>query len=652
MKKEILFTTSKEDIYDCLLKLGIDEEDTQKLLDVFNLEVLYLLENDPEKLFSVVKRKTILSARLEYAKQYFANEYFLSLSTSFTDNEIMEIYKNASLMNLSLNEVIKNPFLIYDEKISFTNLITFANTNCTLKDNDPYKIKAALLAVLYSHKNACYVNDLIKDKTASKLLNLYSESIYIKTKDLYAIASTLLDGKQRVKDFSAALNRLGFERKVFISFICGDYAASLTKFAKAEKVIADKINTILERDIKNRDNIFAYIQKAEAELGVVLSYEQENAVKMALSSPISLITGGAGTGKTSIQKVISEAYEHMEDNPCITLLAPTGQAAKRMMADTGRPAYTIHSKLGINPSTYTSDKEVVLNGLIIVDEASMIDLTLFKVLISHLDINSQLVLIGDVNQLPPVNLGEIFDELTRCKKIPHVHLYKVYRQVEDSPILYNSARISLGKSDFIYDNNFKFIDNLDTLEETFYNVYRDCVLEDGLENVICLTAYREHGKLSVNSLNKGLQKLLLDTHNLKSIKINNNLFYEGDKVCFLKNAYGLTNGDTGYIKEILNDKKIVCEFNNIFYTIENKALNYIDLAYAQTVHKSQGSQYKTVIFICDKKQKNMLSKKLIYTGVTRAKTKIIILGSKDTFSAAVAKKEEKEKLSNLRYWIN
>lgn len=388
-----------------------------------------------------------------------------------------------------------------------------------------------------------------------------------------------------------------------------------------------------ERKLSTFNNVDEILEKAQAELGILLSSEQEDAVRMALASPISVITGGPGTGKTAVQKVLIEAYKWGTRNKEVRLIAPTGQAAKRMTESTGYPASTIHKALGIttgDPLRNTWMDEVIDEELIIADEASMIDEKLFLRLLRSVKQESRLIVVGDVNQLPAIGIGCCLSELIRAESVPVTRLTKVFRQADDSPIAYNAARIKSGENEFIMNDNFRFhelsaADNFGkSLADVICDEYVEAVQRDGIDNVICLTAFRQFTDTGVDALNVRLRKLVRPelTDDTPHTEYNGKIFYAGDKVVYLQNKEPLVNGDVGKILKVLKTK-ITCQFGDEIVELKPKEIKHLDLAYAQTVHKSQGGEYKTVIMVADRKHKRMLTKELVYTAVTRAKENLI-----------------------------
>ena len=363
-----------------------------------------------------------------------------------------------------------------------------------------------------------------------------------------------------------------------------------------------------------------------------LDEEQEKAVLKCMSCNLLVITGGPGTGKTHTINNIVKSIKSINKSFC--LLAPTGKAADRMAELTGEETFTIHRKLKIND--YMESEEEITEDFCIVDESSMLDLELALKLFSSISDNTKLILVGDVNQLPSVGVGQVFKDIIDSKLIDVITLNKIHRQSKNSKIkevancIINELPIDYNTTD-----DFEFIFEDDTEK------IRDYILEcSKIPNSQILTTQHE---------------TILGTENLNLLIQNEdnliNGFKVGDKVIQTINNYDLDvfNGNIGTVRETGETvikgnltKYVIVDFKNI-----NKSITYLDkdikeleLAYVLTVHKSQGSEFETVIIPIHKTIDFMLNKNLIYTGITRSKKKLILIGQKEVF-------EEKIKVSGL-----
>ena len=406
--------------------------------------------------------------------------------------------------------------------------------------------------------------------------------------------------------------------------------------ASAEHNAAKKIARLITQDFSIDKNIYGLVYYAEASKGIKLSLEQGEAVRTALTHPVSIITGGPGTGKTSVQKVLIEAYQNISTKP-VKLLAPTGKAAKRMTESTGFPASTIHKAIGLGYFGEVRAKRDLEAGLIIVDESSMLDARLLDKLIEKVPMGTRLVFVGDVDQLPSVGAGDTLNALIESGEIPVSRLTITFRQGAGSNIADDAARIKRGNPNILLSKDVQFIET-EEIAKTVASEYEKAVKRDGIENVCCLTAFKQTTDTGSNKLNNLLRETLYGKSDKKRTFIDGTPVYEGDRVMFTQNALGLVNGDIGVVKEIKHGT-LICEFDGNEVTIEGEYRKALEPAYALTVHKSQGSEYKTVILVMDLKHKRMLKRNLVYTGVTRAKENLVFVGEKEAFNTAVLTKD-------------
>lgn len=414
------------------------------------------------------------------------------------------------------------------------------------------------------------------------------------------------------------------------------------KMAVAEYNAAKDIVRLSRKKIAV-DNIYEIVYNAEAKMGIKLSLEQGEAVRTALTSSVSVITGGPGTGKTSVQKVLIESYKQTSNLPVI-LLSPTGKAAKRMTESTNYPASTIHKALGLGYSGEVQREVKLYAGLIIVDEASMIDAKLLEALVAKIPDGCRVVFVGDIDQLPSVGAGTVLHSLIDSG-IPVSRLTITFRQSGDSNIADDAARVRLGDPNILLADDVQFIEDED-IADAVARVYKELVDERGIENVCCLTAFKRSTETGSNRLNARLRETLYGGSDKKRTFVDGTPIYVGDRVMFTENQLGLVNGDIGVVKDI-DRGDIICDFDGNQVTISGEHRKNLEPAYALTVHKSQGSEYENVILVMDNKHKRMLKRNLVYTGITRAKKKLILIGEKSAFETAVLTKDSQRRTSRL-----
>ena len=418
----------------------------------------------------------------------------------------------------------------------------------------------------------------------------------------------------------------------------------LTKSAdEAEYKTAKLLRRFVDFDDPRRSEYPAALAKYMKENSTVrLSEKQQAAVLKALSSQIAVITGGPGTGKTTIAKALISTYLMVngEDTP-VTLMSPTGKASQRLSESTGMPAQTIHKSLGIGMSDGDAAPEArmkVRKGLLVIDESSMIDAFLMDSLMESIENSVKVIFVGDVNQLPSVGPGEVLRDMIVSGIVPTAKLTETFRQKGGSLIIDNALKINEGKTDLKYDGKtFAFVPVKSEQEalKAIVKLYKYEVSRLGVENVCILTPLRRNHTVSV----EGLNTILQDTCNparegLPQAKVNGKVFRLNDRIIQMKNTDIASNGDIGVITEIKPARFGGAEFTIKFsdsriYTYHTEDMNCVDLAYCMTIHKSQGSEYRSVIMPFLSSQVCPLFKRnLIYTGVTRAKETCILVGDK------------------------
>ena len=364
---------------------------------------------------------------------------------------------------------------------------------------------------------------------------------------------------------------------------------------------------------------------------------------MVFKNPISIITGGPGTGKTTVLKVI--LYIHgLKCKSEVQLMAPTGRAARRMSESTGNSnASTMHMALGLLGEDYTTDFAYLEAGFVNVDESSMVDMHLAYEFFRRVKRNTRILLVGDVDQLPSVGAGDVFRELIRCGLIPVTVLDLVYRQGSASSIPINAKRMKEGKTDLILGNDFQFIGcrGISETANMVKRIYQDEIARNGIDQVQILTPFRAKTEAGVVELNRSLEDIINPSvRGKEELKIGKDIFRSGDKVLQNKNTALVSNGDMGIISGFEKDEdgnlKTQIEFTDdrqVEY--EREQMELIEHANAITVHKSQGSEFAVVIIPWVKAFYIMLKRNILYTAVTRAKVKVYLVGDWNAVCQAI-----------------
>lgn len=435
-----------------------------------------------------------------------------------------------------------------------------------------------------------------------------------------------------------------------------DGTAVYTKSAyEQEEGTANAIAELLLQEPDKAD-IISLLKEAQEELGIQLAMRQEEAVIMAFRYRFSIITGGPGTGKTTVEKVILYIHQKIDDGT-VLLMAPTGKASRRMAESTGYPeASTMHSALGIvsDDEDFWMDSDSLEASLLLADEFSMVDMKLGNTFFGRIDRDTRVVLVGDVKQLPSVGPGNVFRELIESGIIPLTVLDVVFRQDKNSRIVQNADLMQKNQTEFAYGEDFVWLPVETELEakNLIRKVYADEVKQNGVENVQILTPRRKGDGVSVNGMNEELHEMMNPARKGQlEMKAAGHTFRAGDKIIQNKNKDGISNGDSGFIKAVYLDsdgvKKTEIAFGSRIVEYDEEQMEMVEHAYIQTVHKSQGSEYPVVILPWLMVFRLMLKRNILYTAITRAKVKLIIIGQKRAIEKAVHNTKNERRLTRL-----
>lgn len=621
---------------------SIGKKTAELIYEKFGDKSIDVVFNESEKLLSIQgigkkKLEKIKESTIEARDSREALLYLQGLNISF--NLSNKIYKAYGDNTISI--VKTNPYKLSEDisGIGFIMADTIA-MNMQMKTDSKFRISAALSYVLK--------NDA--EMTGSCTISL--DGLIDKTFSLIKV------DKDKIND---QINEDLLKSKIQIMKIGNKEFVYDKEIYKAEKSAAINLSRL-----KNENYNFDVEINEDLD---VFSKEQQVAINEAFNNMLLVITGGPGTGKTTIIKAICNILD--DNNLKFNLAAPTGRAAKRMQESTENPALTIHRLIGIKPESpipeYNEENKLECD-YVIVDEVSMVDIKLMDKLLNALSSNTALILVGDHNQLPSVGPGNVLKDILDTD-IKSVRLKKIFRQAQESNIVVNAHRINDGLYPILNQKNkdFFFIDSnsnnfqkdiLDLVKNRLPNYYKLDPIND-----IQILSPSKKSSWGVLNLNNVLQENL--NKNSKFFKINNRIFKLKDKVMQVRNNYdlesldpsnfddGVYNGDIGRIIELDKEREsLKIEFydgNIVSYKKED--IKDLDLSYAITIHKSQGSEFDCVVIPMMPTSFMLLNRNLLYTAITRAKKLVILIGEKRILKQMVRNNKGSQRLTNLSFWI-
>ena len=617
---------------------GVGIKTATKIVDKLGDNTIDLILEDYNNLLmipSIKEEKAKMIYDILYNEQMSYKTILYLQERGFSTNESVKIYE--VFKENTINTIENN---IYDiiEKVTGIGFLTVDRVALKLgiDKKDERRIEAC---IIYSMNDLCMsLGDTY----------LSFNSIYLRT---YKYLDIALD----INDFEYYILKLNKNNKVIIL----EDKYILKNIYDIEISISNKISLLTKYPPKEIKEIDGVIKNLEDLFGIKYNKLQKEAIKSSLENKINIITGGPGTGKTTIIKGIVESYKQIEritDDKLfndMVLLAPTGRAARRIMETTNFKAQTIHKflKWDKETDTFQLNKYNKSNAkIVIVDESSMIDIFLFNSLLEALEDDIRIIMVGDYNQLPSVLPGQILKDLIDSDVIPVIRLNELYRQKEDSYIINLANEVKNGNlSDNFTDKrgDYNFIET--NKENINFMICELCkkALEKGYDyNQVQVLVPMYKGINGIDNLNNKLQEIFNPKSSKKDEYIyGDTIFREGDKVLQTKNINDLeiSNGDIGIIDSIthtVNNIEAVINFDGVIVEFNKKNFEDLRLGYAISIHKSQGSEFDLVIMPMDISFKRMLYRNLLYTGITRAKKSLTMIGEKEAFIYGTSKLEE------------
>lgn len=636
---------------------GVGPVTAQRIVDRFGTDTFDVLENHPLWLSEIkgITKKSAEAIGEAFATQFGVRNVMMFLSTYFGAAISVRIYKKYK--SAAIDIVKANPYRLCDEIAG----VSFEKADVIGRDLGfaPDCNERVEAGIRYALNNAAYQGG-----------------------HCYLPYALLIDECRKVLGVDTSVIdsavTLGISKGELVKHRYGEHDGyALLSIYGAEKYIADKLALLNSAELPYRlDGIDEQIAELEARQEITYHQKQKKAIRNAVCFGVSIVTGGPGTGKTTVIKAILDIFDII--GITYALAAPTGRAAKRMSEASGREAKTIHRLLEMsygdngNPVFTKNENDPLGVKAVVIDEMSMVDTMLMEALLRALKHDTILVLIGDVDQLPPVGPGNVLCDMIQSDIFPTTRLEHIFRQASESMIIMNAHRINNGEEPIYNKKGSDFFllgeENPKNAQQLISELCRERLPRtysiDPFDEIQIITPTRK-GELGTYELNKVLQDVLNPRDKYKKEKrIGNVFFREFDKVMQIKNNYDLTwmrdgeegsgiyNGDIGRITEIrFRDECFVIDFDGRICEYDFALAEELEHAYAVTVHKSQGSEYPFVIIPALRCPTPLMTRNLLYTAVTRAKKMLVAVGSRAVISRMTANDRRDVRFSALIYML-
>ncbi|MCR1823732.1 MULTISPECIES: SF1B family DNA helicase RecD2 [Terrisporobacter] len=641
---------------------GIGEKMAKRIIDKFGVDTLNIIQNTPERLTEVegIGMKKVKQIQESYEENRELRNIIIQLSPyGITPNYCLRIYKKYK--DKSLEVINKNPYRLAEEVRGIGFRI--ADDIASKIGIDKYSPDRIMQGILFTLNQSLGSGHTYLPKRV-----LIEQSVKILGVEPTFVENGIID--------------LAYNQKLHLENRDGEILVYLMMYYICENGVCKEIVKLSQHETKDLHiNIDEEIKIVEKEDEISLANNQILAVKEAINNGVTIITGGPGTGKTTTINTIIKIFENNDQK--VVLCAPTGRAAKRMSETSNKEAKTIHRLLEMGFSTdgdeltfFKDEEDPIEADVIILDEASMVDIILMYNLLKAIKLGTRLLLVGDSDQLPSVGAGNVLKDIIDSGVIKTVRLDEIFRQARESMIVVNAHKINNGEPLFLNVKNKDFFFLRKNTNEEILNEIIGLVSErlpkfynfDKLKDIQVLTSMRK-GDLGVTNLNIELQKYLNPPNKYKQEEeFAKRTFRVGDKVMQIRNNYtkkwetedksdngeGIYNGDIGYIFHIDKDKKTVFVlFDKVkIASYKYDELDELDHSFCTTIHKSQGSEFPVVVIPIVWAPPMLLSRNLLYTAVTRAKKLVVLVGDVKYLEQMIKNNRINDRYSNLSYKLN
>ncbi len=634
---------------------GVGPAMAAKIVAKFGEDTFRVLEEEPELLVSI---KGISERIARNIAEQVVSKYELRRATMFLQEYGISVNMAVKIYSQYGNKVYdilkKNPYKLAEdiEGIGFKKADEIAKIVGISKDSQ-FRIESAISYILMEAAQSGHT--------------------FLPEENLINCLTELLEGQ--ILDIEAYLNNMIFDKKIVVKQFEKANIIYARNFFYMEQAVAKKLLGLDLKQTADAENVKKEISVIERLSEIKLDEIQVNAILETVKNGVTVITGGPGTGKTTTINSIIKYYDLQGQE--VRLAAPTGRATKRMTETTGYEAQTIHRMLELNgPSGQfeRNEENPIEADVIVIDEMSMVDIALMNSLLKAIEIGTKLILVGDVNQLPSVGPGSVLKDIISSKKFCVVELTKIFRQASESDIVTNAHKINRGERIDLDKQSKDFLrikrNDPDSIAAAMLTLLREKLpkyVNAKVYDIQVLTPMKK-GKMGVENLNRFFQSHLNPESSAKrEMATANGLFREGDKVMQVKNDYnlewetrskygitqtsgtGIFNGDVGIIKKINTfTETIEIEFDDgKFVDYPFKQLEDLELAYAITVHKAQGSEYPAVIIPAFAGPRPLMNRNLLYTAVTRAKQCVCLVGFEEVIYTMIENESEQKRYSSL-----